>query len=177
MIRTARLLLRPFREDDLETFTAVLQDPGAMIAWGGPYSGERAREELQHYLDHYQRHGFAPFAVVRDDLLIGDIGLQRLEDGPHVELLYRLTSTVWRHGLATEACDASLQYGFDALKLPEIVAVIGDTNLPSQRLAAKLGFVPGDLGTYWGQQLVLHRVTPDLHARSLQRRTHVDSAD
>lgn len=177
MVRTARLLLRPFREDDLEAFTAILQNPGAMRAWGGPYSRQRACEELQHYLDHYRRHGFAPFAVVCDGALIGDIGLQRLEGGPHVELLYRLTSTAWRQGLGTEACDASLHYGFDALKLPEIVAVIGEANVTSQRLAAKLGFVPGELGPYYGQPLVLHRTTPELHARALQQRAPLVGAD
>lgn len=173
MIPTARLLLRPFREDDLQAFTAILQDPGAMSAWGGPYGRDRAREELQHYLGHHQLHGFSPFAVVHGDELIGDVGLQRLEGGPRVELLYRLVAKAWGQGFGTEACDASLEYGFDALKLAEIVAVIGETNLPSQRLAAKLGFLSGELGTYYGQQLVLHQVTVELHARAVERRTGI----
>jgi RimJ/RimL family protein N-acetyltransferase len=66
-----------------------------------------------------------------------------------------------------------LQYGFGALKLPEIVAVISGSNLPSQHLAAKLGFVPGKLGTYYGHRLVLHRSTPELHTQALRRRTAV----
>ena len=138
-----------------------------MAAWGGPYSPEQGAEELRHYLDHYERYGFGPYAVFDDDVFVGDLGLQRLEGGPHVELLYRLSSLVWGHGLATEACDAVLNYGFINLMLPEVVAVIAEDNLASQRLAAKLGFIAGDLGTYYGHRLVRHHITADLHARSL----------
>lgn len=144
-----------------------------MAPWGGPYTPERAPAELRHYLGHDMRYGFAPFAVVENDALIGDMGLQRLEDGPRVELLYRLSSTVWRRGPATEASDAILDYGFSGLGLREIVAVIAEDNIRSQRLADRLGFIAGEPGAYYGQRLVLHRITPNLHAGSLKsRRTH-----
>jgi RimJ/RimL family protein N-acetyltransferase len=46
-----------------------------------------------------------------------------------------------------------------------IPAVITEDNLASQRLAAKLGFIAGDVGTYHGDRLVRHHITADLHAR------------
>jgi RimJ/RimL family protein N-acetyltransferase len=167
MIETRRLVLRWFRDDDLDAFSAVLRDPKTMAAWGGPYSAERATAELRHYLDHYERYGFGPYAALEGDVIVGDVGLQHLEGGPQVELLYRLSSSVWGRGLATEACDAVLNSGFGDLMLPEIVAVIAENNLASQHLAAKLGFIAGDLGTYYGHRLVRHHITADLHARSV----------
>ena len=86
----------------------VLADPDAMAPWGGPYDEVRAAHELDGYLSHARRHGFAPFAVMLGDRLIGDLGLQHLEDGPEVELIYRMLPSAWGLGLATEAGDAAL---------------------------------------------------------------------
>lgn len=88
VFRTRRLLLRGFEPDDAAAFFAVLSNPLAMAPWGGPYDEQRAKRELADYLAHQRRYGFAPFAVMLDDQLIGDVGLQHLEDGANVELLY-----------------------------------------------------------------------------------------
>jgi ribosomal-protein-alanine N-acetyltransferase len=166
VIRTRRLFLRPFKAADLPAFSEVLADPDAMAPWGGPYDGVRAEHELEDYLSHARRHGFAPFAVERGDRLIGDLGLQHLEDGPAVELLYRLIPSAWGRGLASEAGDAALSYAFSELGLSEVIAVISESNGPSLRLAERLGFARGLSGTYYGQSLVRHHVTPPLHARA-----------
>jgi len=169
VIRTQRLVLRSFEPTDLGNFAAVLADERTMAAWGGPYDAGQAERELADYLDHEQRYGFAPFAVLLDGQLVGDLGLQHLEGGEAVELLYRLSSSVWRRGLAAEAGDATLEYAFSVLRLREVVAVIAEDNRASQRLAARLGFVAGEPGLYYGQRLVRHRVTPELHRRAAAR--------
>ncbi len=120
-----------------------------MGPWAGPYTRARAGGELEHYLRHRERHGYAPFAVWLGDQLIGDFGLQRLEEGPEVELLYRLLPEAWGQGLATEAGEACIDFAFTVLRVSEVVAVIGADNLASQRLAERLGFVRGELGTYY----------------------------
>jgi len=170
VIRTRRLLLRSFETTDLAAFSAVLRDPTTMATWGGPYGDARAEGELAGYLEHADRHGFAPFAVLFNGQLIGDIGLQLLEGGPEVELLYRLLPSAWRLGLATEAGDAALTYAFSVLGRSEILAVIAESNGRSVRLAERLGFVRGATGTYYGQSLVRHHVSPDLHAQAARRR-------
>ncbi|MBA3251481.1 MAG: GNAT family N-acetyltransferase, partial [Geodermatophilaceae bacterium] len=122
------------------------------------------------YLDHQRRHGFAPFAVVRDGRLIGDMGCQYLEDGTDVELLYRLLPDTWGMGLATEAGDAALAHAFSTRGCVEVVAVIAEDNQPSRRLAQRLGFTPGNVGTYYGQRLQRHSVTPEQHAHAVAQR-------
>jgi ribosomal-protein-alanine N-acetyltransferase len=170
VIRTRRLLLRTFEKTDLAAFSAVLSDPTTMAVWGGPYGDERAESELAGYLEHVERHGFAPFAVMFNGQLIGDIGLQHLEGGPEVELCYRMLPSAWGRGLATEAGDAALAYAFSTLGRSEVLAVIAESNGRSLRLAERLGFVRGATGTYYGQTLLRHHVSPDLHARASRRR-------
>lgn len=170
MLRTDRLLLRRFATADAAAFAAVLADPETMAPWGGPYDVDQARRELAHYLDHRRRHGFAPFAVVRHGRLIGDMGCQYLEDGTDVELLYRLLPDTWGIGLATEAGDAALAHAFSTLGRDEVVAVIAEDNQPSRRLAQRLGFTPGNVGTYYGQRLRRHIVTLEQHAHAVAQR-------
>ena len=47
--------------------------------------------------------------------------------------------SAWGHGYATEAALASLAFGFQALALPEIVAVTTATNLRSQAVMRRIG--------------------------------------
>lgn len=130
MLTTRRLLLRSFATADAEAFAAVLADPKTMGPRGGPYDGDRAKRELAHYLGHQQRHGFAPFAVLREGKLIGDMGCQYLEDGTDIELLYRLLPDAWGLGLAAEAGDAALTHAFTVLECGEVMAVIAREQPP-----------------------------------------------
>jgi ribosomal-protein-alanine N-acetyltransferase len=171
VIETHRLVLRSFEPADAQAFAGVLADERTMAPWGGPYDIVAAEHELNNYIDHLTRYGFAPFAILLGGALVGDMGLQRLEGGEDIELVYRFSSSVWGRGLATEAGDAALGYSFSVLGLEEVVAVIAEDNRPSQRLAARLGFVPGALGIYYGKSLVRHRVTPQRHASALAART------
>ncbi len=157
MIATARLLLRPFEPGDLHAYAAVLRDERTMAGWGGPYDLDSAKLALGDILEHEAEHGYAPFAVLLDGELIGNAGLQLLEAGPDVELLYRLASSAWGRGLATEAARAALDHGFDTLGLDEIVAVIAPDNAASLQVAARLGFARGELGEYCGHALIATR--------------------
>jgi hypothetical protein len=49
--------------------------------------------------------------------------------------------------------------------------VIAEDNQASRRLAVRLGFMRGELGSYYGRCLARHRVTPELHRRALAART------
>jgi RimJ/RimL family protein N-acetyltransferase len=78
MIQTARMLLRDFQEHDLGEFSRLLADPQTMAPWGGPFDIVGAERELRDYASHRARHGFAPLAVIFENVLIGDAGLQHL---------------------------------------------------------------------------------------------------
>lgn len=59
--------------------------------------------------------------------------------GPWVEVGWRLLPEFWNQGLATEAAKKSLQFGFEILKLEEIVSFTAITNVKSQRVMEKIG--------------------------------------
>ena len=71
---------------------------------------------------------------------IGDAGLLYLPATQETELGYRLIKPRWGQGLATETAAAWLQYAFDELGLPEVIAFSHPDNVASVRVMQKNGF-------------------------------------
>lgn len=74
---------------------------------------------------------------------MGLIGLSWSKDeipaSPCVEIAWRLAPEVWGKGYATEAARATLDYGFETLSMPEILAWTVPHNAASRRVMEKLG--------------------------------------
>lgn len=144
VLETPRLLLRPMLATDLDDLLAIFTDPRVMAAFDcAPFSREQMRRWLQRNLEHQERHGYGLFAVLLkgEGLLVGDCGLEVAEEGepPTVELGYDFRSDYWHRGLATEAATAVRDWAFTSLALPCLVSFIRVGNLPSQRVAERLG--------------------------------------
>ena len=144
-LSTARLLLRPFRADDLAPF-AALNDHPLVVEW----LGERTRAESDALAERINaeidREGWGLWAVevVGGEPFIGMVGLHRVDPSfpfaPAVEIGWRLHPTHWGQGYALEAAEASLHHGF-ATGLQEIVAFTAATNLRSQAVMRHIGMV------------------------------------
>jgi RimJ/RimL family protein N-acetyltransferase len=83
MIETSGLLLRPMRADDAAPLLAVFSDPLAMASFGvPPFSDPQMEAWVRRNLDHQAEHGYGLFTVVHkaDNLVIGDCGLERMEN-------------------------------------------------------------------------------------------------
>jgi ribosomal-protein-alanine N-acetyltransferase len=93
--------------------------------------------------EHWRTHGFGPLAVVEraGGRVVGEAGLQVLEDGPDVELTYTFARADWGRGYATEAARAVLRWAFAVLRLPRIVAVARPQNAASLRVMEKAGML------------------------------------
>ena len=150
-LETERLLLRGFTPEDLDPFTALVSDPEVMSI--ATYSGNtmtkaQADNWMCMMLGHWHLRGFGIWAVEEKSSrrLIGRIGLQRLVWFTDVELVWMLARSAWGKGYATEGAAAAAKFGFQELDLPQISAVIRQDNLPSIRLAERLGMeLVGDL--------------------------------
>ena len=142
-LRPKRLYLRLFAPTDLDALARINSDPEVMryIGEGKPVSREQTEVRLHAYIEHWRQHRFGLWAVVHkaDQALIGFCGLPYLENTPEVEVGYRLAKRCWRMGLATEGASASLRYGFEALNLERIVAVVQAGHVASQRVLEKIG--------------------------------------
>ena len=72
------------------------------------------------------------------------------DEGPDVELGFRLVSAAWGKGLASEAAKAVLQHGFERVGLNEIIAVTDPDNKGSEKTLKRLGFKREGWRKAWG---------------------------
>jgi len=140
-LRTERLILRPWRESDLEPFAALNGDPIVMEHFPSRQSRAESDATVGRVREHFEREGFGLWAVEVPGVapFIGFTGLQRPSFMPVIEVGWRLAKEYWGAGYATEAARASLAWGFANLDLDEIVAMVVPNNVRSQRVMAKLG--------------------------------------
>jgi RimJ/RimL family protein N-acetyltransferase len=144
-LRTARLLLREWRDEDGEAFAELCADP-AVMRYLVPFADRAAIDAwVAAARKHWQDHGFGPWVVELpgEALMIGVVGLSNsrfaLPFAPAVEAAWRLASPYWGRGYAYEAARAAIDDGFDRLGLNEIVAFTVPANLASRRVMEKLG--------------------------------------
>ena len=143
ILETPRLILRPFREEDLDLLAPLMANTGFMRFSLGAFS----REQTAGFLDKvigWERRGLpSQFAVIHRDenRLIGYCGFfhQQVDGADEIEIGYRLHPDYWNQGLATEAAQAVRDHGFADLKLSRVISLIHPGNLPSQRVAEKNG--------------------------------------
>jgi RimJ/RimL family protein N-acetyltransferase len=145
-LQTDRLLLRRWREADLDPFAAMNADPVVMEHLPGTLSIKESAAFIERIEACFDQRGYGLWAVQRterDRPLIGCIGLFPVEPdlpcAPAVEVGWRLARASWGHGYATEAASAAIAFGFDQLRLDEIVSFTANVNLRSQRVMERLG--------------------------------------
>lgn len=144
-IETPRLLLRPWRDEDLDAFAAINGDPRVHDWLGGPISREQTAAMMDRVNDHIARHGFGFFAAEQkaDHRLVGMIGLQVVRDelppAPGVELGWRLAADAQGAGLASEGAAALLAWGFANLDRDELIAFTAQSNVRSQAVMRRIG--------------------------------------
>lgn len=139
-LRTPRLLLREWRDEDTAAFAAMSADPALTEFLLPPDEGWIARVRTR-----WQQHGFGLFVVELPGSasFIGVVGLNDLYSAapaaPAIEIAWRLARPFWGQGYAIEAARAALDDGFDRLGLGEIVAITVPANRRSWRVMERLG--------------------------------------
>lgn len=144
-LRTPRLLLREWRDADLEPFAAMSADPEVM-RYLLPFPDRAATDGwVAAARAHWREHGFGAWVVELpgEAPFVGAIGLSHvcwaLPFAPAVEAAWRLARPYWGKGYAVEAARAAVEDGFARLRLGEIVAFTTPENRASRRVMARLG--------------------------------------
>jgi len=163
ILETERLCLRPVVADDLDPIAALYGDPEVMrfIGLQGALDREQARERLDFMIDHWQRHGFGMWAVLRkpDGAFLGRCGLRYLDDTSEIELGYTLGRAHWGLGYATEASRVVVRHAFAVLGIERLVAIADPANTASVRVMQKIGMSYERLGHFYGSECVLYALT------------------
>ena len=148
-LRTERLILRPWRDADIDHFAALNADPVVMEHFPATQSRDETVAMVARIRQEMAKLGFSWFAVEVPGVspFIGFIGLwapsfdapfTSVQD-PIVEVGWRLAKEYWGRGYATEGARECLRFGFEDLGLKEIVSFTATTNLPSQKVMQRLG--------------------------------------
>ena len=152
-LSTRRLLLRRWQVADEPAIAAINRDPEVTRWLNRPTSEGAIAAFFGQMVAHWQTYGFGPWALASAEpgsngALLGFAGLAHLPPflahaGDAPELGWRLSSSAWGRGLATEAALAARDHAFDTLGLEEVISIIHPQNHRSQRVATKLGMRPG----------------------------------
>lgn len=143
MLETERLVLRPFREDDINGLAELFANPDFMRFSSGVYT----REQTAAFLDKiigWQRAGLPSLLALElkpERPLLGYCGFfhHPPEVTDDVEIGYRLHPHYWNRGLMTEAARAVRDHAFRDLKLARVISLVHPENTASRRVAEKNG--------------------------------------
>jgi|SRR3990167_3398796 len=147
-LKTQRLILRPWREEDLEPFAQLNADPRVMEYFPSVLSREASDQVAKKLQAKFEERGWGLWAVSVPGVaeFIGFIGLNTVDKAtfpahftPAVEVGWRLAFDYWGKGFATEGAIASLKYGFETLQLKEIVSFTAVQNARSRAVMGKIG--------------------------------------
>ncbi|GAA3542355.1 GNAT family N-acetyltransferase [Nonomuraea rosea] len=146
-LATERLVLRGWREEDLEPLMVIYADPEVMrfIGDGSVRTREQTAAGFALMRREWEERGYGMFAVEVREIgeLAGWAGLTiphfLPEVLPAVEIGWRLGRPFWGRGIATEAARAALRFGFEEAGLDRIVSICHVDQHASARVMTKLG--------------------------------------
>jgi RimJ/RimL family protein N-acetyltransferase len=134
-LQTPRLILRSFREEDVDAMAQLFANPDFMRFSLGVFT---ERKQTIAFIEKVM--GWNRAVMPRgEDAIIGYCGFfyhpeHGIED---IEVGYRLNPDYWNRGLITEAARAVHDHGFRDCKLSRVISLIHPENIPSRRVAEK----------------------------------------
>ncbi len=181
MLRTPRLVLREWRDEDRESFAAMNQDPLVMKHFPGPMDPAASDATVDRFMSVHSTLGYTVWVV---EVLSSERGATSFagftglmppsfdppfaHQQPLVEVGWRLWPQWWGLGIASEAARASVAHGFDVVGLPEIVSFTVVANTPSRAVMERIGMhydsefdhPRAKAGDSWRRH-VLYRMAPE----------------
>jgi len=133
-LRTKRLVLRPFRVDDVGAFERFAYSDAYLRFLGDGHPDPAAFVANNLDVD-------GAWVIELDGRVVGSVFLGE-------ELAYLLDPSVHGRGIATEAARAVIDDGFGRRGYSEVVARADPRNVASLRALARLGFVASTDGSY-----------------------------
>ena len=148
LLRTDRLILREFVEEDWRAMFEYQSDPLYLRynPWDQPDAG-KARDFAAMFVRHQieeprRKYQLAIVLPGKEDKVIGNCGVRVQNIGDHEgDMGYELAPWHWGKGYATEAASAMLNFGFEELGLHRISAHCIAENTASAHVLEKIGMM------------------------------------
>jgi RimJ/RimL family protein N-acetyltransferase len=162
VIETERLRLRPYLREDADELAAMFADPDHMRFYPATFTPEQTREWVSDQLERYQRDGFAMWVV--EDLATGSVigtcgpAIRSVEEAEEVEIGWHVRPGWKGRGIAPEAAAAVRDWVFENLGVDHIISLVRPENLPSVRVAEKIGMRIDREVDYHGFPHLVHRI-------------------
>ena len=163
LVATERLLLRPYRVEDFEAMCRLMSAPDTQLHPPRPPMGpEETWTRLLRHIGHWSQFGYGFFAVEdrATGAFVGEAGFsffrrglgELYDDAP--EATWTIAAEQRGRGLATEAAAAAHRWADERLRLPRTLCMIHAGNLPSLRVAEKLGYCEYGRVTHQGEPAI-----------------------
>lgn len=144
IIKTERLLLRQFIDNDLENVFKGLSHPDIIKYYGVSFQTlEATKEQMTFFADLEKNETGVWWAVCSADnkTFYGAGGLSSLnKEHKKAEIGFWLISEFWGTGIMKEAMPLICNYGFDNLELHRIEGFVESENKNCKNAMAKLDF-------------------------------------
>ena len=161
-LETERLLLRPYRLEDLDDLHAMLSDPEHMRWYPEPFSREGSLEWLERQIARQETRGYALWIVEdrRTGAFLGTAGpaLLTIEEADEVEIGWHTRPGRKGEGIAPEAGAAARDWAFANLEVDHLIALVRPENRPSGRVAEKIGMHVDREVDYKGLRHLVYRI-------------------
>lgn len=145
VIHTARLVLRPVREDDLEDVLEIFSDPETLRHFAQEPLEDltQAREFLGEKLEGVNKglRKYWAICLAENDRMIGHFVLFNLSEvNRRAEVGYILNRRFWRNGYASEVLSRMVDHCFETENLGRLEADVDPENTSSLKLLERHGF-------------------------------------
>lgn len=144
-LQTQRLLLRQWRDADLQPFARLNADPRVMEFYPQALTARESDAMARRIQSLIAERGWGLWAVelLSSGAFCGYVGLHvpsaALPFSPCVEIGWRLAAAFWGRGYATEAARAALGVAFGRLGIAEVVSFTSIRNVRSRRVMERIG--------------------------------------
>ena len=149
ILETERLTLRPTALEDFPRWAELMADPETARFIGGVQAPAATWRAMMSMAGAWSLTGVAMFSVIEREtgLWLGRIGPWQPLGWPGTEVGWSLHPDAHGKGYAMEAAVASIDYAFEVLGWSEVIHCIDPDNVPSQKLAERLGSTNRGPGT------------------------------
>jgi len=158
VIETSRLIIREFAPDEEHLLITMGRDE-RITRYITPRTEEETKLLFQQILAGYGTLSrFGRWAIIdkASGDFIGTCMLMTAREGlTGIELGYSFHYDYWGQGLATEAANALVAYGFET-GLTEICAITDEENKASQRVLQQIGFTSTETVFLFGKGIPLY---------------------